>query len=236
MQTMCSTPQLREWPQLEPLAVSQKETWHWPLGFWSWGYRGAEACYPPSEKAAYEGVQAALEVAGTETLLATHLPVLGWMFKERVPPTPLAKATLLVNRRGAANAAGPAQSHLLRSAEGDKVHVVHRKDVLGKRVWVIQTSGKGKPINGIAFAQGPECTDMLDSKVRGILPSAKSSYPASSSAGCWDTASWFFLSRQYQLPTLTSEFPAIVAGFRIVLGIKLILYYFFPWVVVPSLK
>ncbi|GAB0193865.1 hypothetical protein GRJ2_001851800 [Grus japonensis] len=39
--------------------------------------------------AAYEGVQAASEVIGTEAqlLLAPRLPVLGWMFKERAPST-----------------------------------------------------------------------------------------------------------------------------------------------------
>ena len=63
-----------------------------PLGFWSRGYRGSEARYTPTEKeilAAYEGVQAASEVVGTETqlLLAPRLPVLGWMFKGKVPST-----------------------------------------------------------------------------------------------------------------------------------------------------
>ncbi|GAB0176080.1 hypothetical protein GRJ2_000073200 [Grus japonensis] len=63
-----------------------------PLGFWSRGYRGSEACYTPTEKeilAAYEGVRAASEVIGTEAqlLLAPRLPVLGWMFKERAPST-----------------------------------------------------------------------------------------------------------------------------------------------------
>jgi len=63
-----------------------------PLGFWSRGYKGFEACYTPTEKeilAAYEGVRAASEVVGTEAqiLLAPRLPVLGWMFKERVPST-----------------------------------------------------------------------------------------------------------------------------------------------------
>ncbi|KAM6086134.1 uncharacterized protein LJ206_007568 [Theristicus caerulescens] len=63
-----------------------------PLGFWSRGYRGSEAGYTPTEKeilAAYEGVRAASEVVGTEAqlLLAPRLPVLGWMFKERVPST-----------------------------------------------------------------------------------------------------------------------------------------------------
>ncbi|GAB0181133.1 hypothetical protein GRJ2_000578600 [Grus japonensis] len=63
-----------------------------PLGFWSWGYRGSEACYTPTEKeilAAYKGVQAASEATGTKAqlLLAPRLPVLGWMFKGRVPST-----------------------------------------------------------------------------------------------------------------------------------------------------
>ncbi|KAK4806727.1 hypothetical protein QYF61_007525 [Mycteria americana] len=63
-----------------------------PLGFWSRGYRGSEARYTPTEKeilAAYEGVRAASEVVGTEAqlLLAPRLPVLGWMFKGRIPST-----------------------------------------------------------------------------------------------------------------------------------------------------
>ncbi|KAM6384309.1 uncharacterized protein FN964_010298 [Alca torda] len=63
-----------------------------PLGFWSRGYRGSEANYTPTEKeilAAYEGVRAASEVIGTEAqlLLAPRLPVLGWMFKGKVPST-----------------------------------------------------------------------------------------------------------------------------------------------------
>ncbi|RMC16998.1 hypothetical protein DUI87_06255 [Hirundo rustica rustica] len=46
-----------------------------PLGFWSQSYRGSEANYTPTEKeilAAYEGVQAASEVIGTETQLLWH--------------------------------------------------------------------------------------------------------------------------------------------------------------------
>ncbi|RMB97696.1 hypothetical protein DUI87_25847 [Hirundo rustica rustica] len=63
-----------------------------PLGFWSRSYRGSEANYTPTEKeilAAYEGVQAASEVIGTEAqlLLAPRLPVLAWMFKGKVPST-----------------------------------------------------------------------------------------------------------------------------------------------------
>ncbi|KAK4833080.1 hypothetical protein QYF61_027742 [Mycteria americana] len=54
--------------------------------------RGSKACYTPTEKeilAAYEGEQAASEVVGTEAqlLLAYCLPVLGWVFKGRVPST-----------------------------------------------------------------------------------------------------------------------------------------------------
>ncbi|RMC18173.1 hypothetical protein DUI87_05054 [Hirundo rustica rustica] len=66
------------------------ETRGQPLGFWSCSYRRSEANYTPTEReilAAYEGVQAALEVIGTETqlLLAPSLLVLGWMFKGKVP-------------------------------------------------------------------------------------------------------------------------------------------------------
>lgn len=63
-----------------------------PLGFWSRSYRGSEANYTPTEKeilAACEGVQAASEVIRTEAqlLLAPRLPVLGWMFRGKVPST-----------------------------------------------------------------------------------------------------------------------------------------------------
>ncbi|KAK4818459.1 hypothetical protein QYF61_013665 [Mycteria americana] len=68
------------------------ETRGQPPGFWSRGYKGFEAHYTPTEKeilAVHEGVRAALEVVGTEAqlLLAPRLPVLGWMFKGRVPCT-----------------------------------------------------------------------------------------------------------------------------------------------------
>ncbi|GAB0205097.1 hypothetical protein GRJ2_002975300 [Grus japonensis] len=72
--------------------------------------------------------------------------------------THLAKATWLVNTQGSANRAGPAQSKFPHPVEGDKVPVVRMKNMLGKTVWVIPASGKGKPICGIAFAQGPGCT------------------------------------------------------------------------------
>ncbi|RMC18957.1 hypothetical protein DUI87_03556 [Hirundo rustica rustica] len=63
-----------------------------PLGFWSRSHRGSKANYTPTEKeilAACEGVQAASEVICTETqlLLTPQLPVLGWMFKGKVPST-----------------------------------------------------------------------------------------------------------------------------------------------------
>lgn len=72
--------------------------------------------------------------------------------------THLAKATWLVNTRGSTNRAGPAQSNLLRTVDGDKVPVVHVKNMLGKTVWATPASGKGKPIRGIVFAQGPGYT------------------------------------------------------------------------------
>ncbi|KAM6326821.1 uncharacterized protein FN964_016516 isoform 1-T1 [Alca torda] len=70
----------------------------------------------------------------------------------------LAQATWLVNTRGSINRAGPAQSDLLHNIEGDKVPVVHERNMLGKAVWVSPASGKGKPIRGTVFAQGPGCT------------------------------------------------------------------------------
>ncbi|XP_050184140.1 uncharacterized protein LOC126646700 [Myiozetetes cayanensis] len=60
-----------------------------PLGFWSQSYRGSEANYTPTEKAAYEGVQATSEVIGTEEqlLLAPRLPVLSWKAPSTHPTT-----------------------------------------------------------------------------------------------------------------------------------------------------
>ncbi|TRZ10399.1 hypothetical protein HGM15179_016711 [Zosterops borbonicus] len=51
------------------------ETRGQPLGFWSRSYRGSEDNYTPTEKeilAAYEGIQAASEVIGTEAPLLLH--------------------------------------------------------------------------------------------------------------------------------------------------------------------
>ncbi|KAK4829996.1 LOW QUALITY PROTEIN: hypothetical protein QYF61_008166 [Mycteria americana] len=81
--------------------------------------------------------------------------------------THLAKATWLVSSRGSASRAGPARLKLLHAAEGDKVPVVHIKNMLGKTVWVTPASGKGKPIHGIAFAQGPGCTWWAHKKLGG---------------------------------------------------------------------
>jgi len=39
----------------------------------------------------------------------------------------------------------------------DKVPVVHMKSMLGKTFWIIPATGKGKPIRGIPFGQGPGC-------------------------------------------------------------------------------
>jgi len=74
----------RDWSALGALLT---KSW-----FWSRGYKGSEAHYTPTEKeivVTYEGVRAASEVVSTEVqfLLAPRLPVLGWMFKERVPST-----------------------------------------------------------------------------------------------------------------------------------------------------
>ena len=63
----------------------------------------------------------------------------------------LAEATWLVNARGSINRDGPASS--LHTVKGDKVPVVHVKNMLGKAVWVLPASGKGKPLRGTVFAQ-----------------------------------------------------------------------------------
>lgn len=83
----------------------------------------------------------------------------------------LAKATRLVNTRGSVSRAGPAQSELSGAVEGDKVIVVHVRNMLGKTVWVIPASSCGKPIRGVAFAQAPAFTWWImqeDGEVRGV--------------------------------------------------------------------
>ena len=67
------------------------------------------------------------------------------------------KSQLVSPQWGSANQAGPAQSNLLHITEEDEDQVVHIKNELGKTDWVIPAPDKGKPIHGIAFAQGPEC-------------------------------------------------------------------------------
>ena len=72
--------------------------------------------------------------------------------------THLAKVTWLVNTRASANRAGSAQSEPLHTVEGDRDPLMHVKNMLGKTVWVIPASGKGRPIHGVAFTEGPGCT------------------------------------------------------------------------------
>ena len=68
----------------------------------------------------------------------------------------LAEATWLVNTRVSINHYGPAS--FLHTVKGDKVPVIHVKNMLGKAVWVLPAFGKGKPLRGTVFAQGPGCT------------------------------------------------------------------------------
>ncbi|XP_049652334.1 uncharacterized protein K02A2.6-like isoform X2 [Accipiter gentilis] len=72
--------------------------------------------------------------------------------------THLTKATWLVNTRGSANRAGPAQPRDPHTVEGDKVPVVRMRSMLGKTVWVSPPSSRSKPIQGVVFAQGPGYT------------------------------------------------------------------------------
>jgi len=98
-----------------------------------------------------------LQVINEEILLKTTLNAMeGGTFKNW--DKHLAQATWLVNTKGSINRAGPAQSDLLHTVEGDKVSVVHERNVLGKTNWVIPALGKDKPILGIVFAQVPGCT------------------------------------------------------------------------------
>jgi len=100
---------------------------------------------------------ASRKVTQCNRLLKTTLRVLGgWSFGHR--DTHLAKATWFVNPRGSANRAGPAQSKLPHPVALDKVPVVHLKNMLEQPVWVSPATGKGQPIGGTAFAQGPGCT------------------------------------------------------------------------------
>ncbi|RMC19666.1 hypothetical protein DUI87_03229 [Hirundo rustica rustica] len=70
----------------------------------------------------------------------------------------LAKATWMVNTRSSISRASPAQSEPLHTVDEDKVPVIRVKGILGKTVCINPTSGKGKPICGIVFAQGPGST------------------------------------------------------------------------------
>ncbi|GAB0176156.1 hypothetical protein GRJ2_000080800 [Grus japonensis] len=79
-----------ERPYLESLAESTRRHSRLTPGVLESGIPRIRGHYTPTEKetlAAYEGVRATSEVVGTEAqlLLAPRLPVLGWMFKGRVP-------------------------------------------------------------------------------------------------------------------------------------------------------
>lgn len=65
----------------------------------------------------------------------------------------VAKTTWLVNTWVTAKQAGPSQSKPPPSVERDKVPM---RNILGKIIWVIPSSGK--PICGFVFAQGPGCS------------------------------------------------------------------------------
>jgi len=82
--------------------------------------------------------------------------------------THLAEATLLVNTGGSGSRLGPAQSKALCTVEGDKVPVVCIRNLLGKVVWVIPSSGKGKPVPVLVFAQGPGCAWWVMQKDGGV--------------------------------------------------------------------
>ena len=68
------------------------------------------------------------------------------------------KTTWLVNTRGSTFRAGHARTKQLRTVGEDEVPLKHMKNTFGKTVWVIAVMGKGKPIRGIAFGQGPGCS------------------------------------------------------------------------------
>lgn len=59
--------------------------------------------------------------------------------------------TQLVKTQGSANGAGHAKSKPLYTIEGDKVLVVHIRNVLSKTGWVTLALGKGMPIHGNCF-------------------------------------------------------------------------------------
>ena len=69
----------------------------------------------------------------------------------------VAKATWPVNARGSADRAGPAQSNVPGTVEGDKVPAVCLTNMLGRTAWVVAASGQGQPTGRSAFAHGTEC-------------------------------------------------------------------------------
>lgn len=63
--------------------------------------------------------------------------------------THLAKATWFICTRGSDNQAGQAKSEFLCNVKGDKIPVVHIKNMLEETVCIIPASGKSKHICGI---------------------------------------------------------------------------------------
>lgn len=84
--------------------------------------------------------------------------------------THLGRATCSVSSRGSASWAGHAQSNLLYTKERDKGPIVHVKICWGGQAGLF-LSGKGKPIHGIAFAQEPRSSwVMQDEEVWHVPP------------------------------------------------------------------
>ena len=70
----------------------------------------------------------------------------------------LAEATWLDHTCESISHNGYTQSSSLHNVRGDYFTVVPVKDMLGNMVWVFPASGKGKPLRGTVFAQGPAFT------------------------------------------------------------------------------
>ena len=80
----------------------------------------------------------------------------GWDFQTLGHP--FSKSHLVSQHQRTCHSGWPCPIRTLCTVKGDKFPTVHMKSKLGKTVWVTAASGKSKPIHGIAFAQGPECT------------------------------------------------------------------------------
>lgn len=67
---------------------------------------------------------------------------------------PRAESTLV---DPSASRAGPAQSNVPGTVEGDKGPAVCLTNMLGRTAWVVAASGQGQPTGRSAFAHGTEC-------------------------------------------------------------------------------